>query len=34
MRGLATTFADVYQYVPFYILLARTFVDRSASSAN
>ena len=28
--GLATTFADVYQYVEF----ARAFVDRSASSAN
>ena len=28
--GLATTFADVYQYVEF----ARGFVDRSASSAN
>jgi selenocysteine lyase/cysteine desulfurase len=28
--GLATTFADVYRYVEF----ARTFVDRSASSAN
>ncbi len=28
--GLATTFADVYQYVQF----AGAFVDRSASSAN
>jgi len=28
--GLVTTFADVYRYVEF----ARTFVDRSAASAN